>query len=81
VKVWLALDPDDAVRRHPRITMQAVPFDQEVHRALEHTLLGAPRWEVREAEIPDETWADLMAARIPPEEQTELHWALWEAAA
>lgn len=81
MKVWLALDPDDAVRRHPRITMQAVPFDQEVHRALEHTLLSAPRWEVRETELDDVVWVDLLAGKLTPDEQTELHWSLWEEAA
>lgn len=75
MKVYLALDPCDAVRQKPRVAMQDRPFDSG-HRPLEHQLTD-PGWEYREAEIDEETWTKLLGCGFTSDEQDELHQRLW----
>lgn len=76
--VWLVLDPEDEHTRRPRVHMQTRPFNSRTDVPKGAYLRGEVR-EVREADVDDTTWADLLAARLTPEEQDQLHQQLWTA--
>lgn len=66
--VWMILDPETE-----RVALlSSEPGDSDFPRGLR-----GRGWEVRRGTVPDAAWADLMAARLTPDEQTALHLETW----
>lgn len=75
VHVYLALDPEDQVTRKPRVLMSTREFSPD---DLPRGRRGHGRaWEIREADLDQATWDDLLTARLTPDEQDQLHQRLW----
>ena len=79
VHLWLALDPEDQVTGRPRVAAQDRPFPAG-HAAPAQQRAGQV-WEVRELDVPAQTWTKMLRATLTPDQQDRLHLQWWEEAA
>lgn len=68
MKVWLALDPETR-----RVFMQdREPGDGDFPRGTRGL-----SWPIRTGDVDDDVWTGLLAGRLSPDDQDQLHRQLW----
>lgn len=79
--IWLNVDPDPNSRGVPRINVQTRPFTEYDYPPGHGPHTGEDWPEVRELDVPDQTWTKMLRGTFSPEAQDAIHARWWDDAA